>query len=211
MTALPTVPFPPLWPLRPVMASGGGARHARAAAVWRPLLLCVGLGLAASGPAGAAPPRLQPGLWEQTQTVKGGGAMSEALAKAQAQMAAMPPERRKMMEEMMARQGVGLGDSANSVRVCISPAQADSGEMPRLNGRCTHQITQRSGNSMHFSFTCAGSPPSSGEGDFTVLSPTAYSGQMVMTSVVNGQPERVDMSQQGRFISADCGSLQPRP
>jgi hypothetical protein len=192
MTTLPTFPFNHITP-------------------WRHLLLCAGLGLAAHGPAGAAPMRLQPGLWEQTQTLKGGGAMSEALAKAQTQMAAMPPERRKMMEEMMARQGVSVGGTANSVRVCISAAQADSGEMPRLNGRCVHQITQRTDNSMHFSFTCAGTPPSSGEGDFTFLSPTAYSGQMIMNSVVNGKPERVEMSQQGRFIGADCGALQPRP
>lgn len=165
----------------------------RSAAAMRPALLCASLLLVSSGPAAAAPPRLQAGLWEQTQTIAGGGAMSDAMAKAQAQMAAMPPERRKMMEEMMAKQGVSMGGSANSVRVCISPAQADSGEMPRMNGRCVHQITQRAGNSMHFSFTCAGSPPSSGEGDFTLVSPTSYTGKMVMNSVVNGKPERALM------------------
>ena len=48
-------------------------------------------------------------------------------------------------------------------------------------GVCTHQISQRSGNSMHFSFQCSGNPPSSGEGDYTVTSGTAYT--MVATLV----------------------------
>ncbi|MCB2028402.1 MAG: DUF3617 family protein, partial [Rhodoferax sp.] len=46
---------------------------------------------------------LQPGLWELTSTMhSGSGQMEKAMAEAQKQMAALPPEQRKMMQDMMA-------------------------------------------------------------------------------------------------------------
>lgn len=160
--------------------------------------------------AASAQTRLQPGLWEQTQQMKtGSGQMENQMAQAQARLAALPPEQRKMVEQMMAQQGVGQGSAPGSLRLCISKAQAEGGEMPRADERCTHQISQRSGNSMHFSFQCSGNPPSSGEGDYTVTSGTAYTSQMTMKTVVKGRPETIQMTQQGRFISPDCGALKP--
>jgi Protein of unknown function (DUF3617) len=170
---------------------------------WPFALLCLSV-------SAAAQTRLQPGLWEQTQQMKSGSGQMEAqMAQAQAQMAAMPPEQRKMVEQMMAQRGVGLGSAPASVRLCLSQAQTEGGEVPRADGRCTHQVSQRSGNRMHYSFQCSGNPPSSGEGDYTINSPTSYTSQMTVKTVVKGQPETIQMTQQGRFISADCGALKP--
>ncbi|MBQ0945367.1 DUF3617 domain-containing protein [Ideonella sp. 4Y16] len=165
------------------------------------------LGLSA---AAAAQTRLQPGLWEQTQQMKSGSGQMEAqMAQAQARLAALPPEQRKMVEQMMAQQGVGMGSAPASVRLCLSKEQTEGGDVPRADGRCTHQVSQRSGNTLHYSFQCNGNPPSSGEGDYTVNSPTSYSTQMTMKTVVKGQPETIQMTQQGRFVSSDCGALKP--
>lgn len=154
--------------------------------------------------------RLQPGLWEQTQTMKtGSGQMEQQMAEAQSRLAALPPEQRKMVEQMMARQGVGAGSSPGALRLCISAEQAAGGEPPRADGRCTQQVTERSGNRLHFSFQCQGQPPSSGEGEYVLHSPSSYSSQVTVKTVVQGRPETIQMSQQGRFISADCGGLQP--
>ena len=167
------------------------------------LLLCLSA-------AASAQTRLQPGLWEQTQTIKSGsGQMEQQMAEAQSRMAALPPEQRKLVEQMMARQGVGTGSAPGALRLCISPEQAAAGEPPRADGRCTQQVSERSGNRLRFSFQCQGQPPSSGEGEYLLDSPTSYSSQVTVRTVVQGRPETIQMSQRGRFVGSDCGALQP--
>ena len=65
-----------------------------------------------------------------------GGQMENAMAQMQQQLANMPPEQRKMVEQMMAKQGLGMGNKANSVKVCISKEQAERAEeRERQRGR----------------------------------------------------------------------------
>ena len=62
------------------------------------------------------------------------------------------------------------------------------------------------------SFRCegkAGQPPSSGEGSMTMGGPTAFDGQYQMHTQVEGKPEQMDMTQKGRWLSADCGQIKP--
>jgi hypothetical protein len=155
---------------------------------------------------------MKAGLWENSVQMKSGGGQAEAaMAEAQRQMASLPPEQRQMMQDMMAKRGVGLGAKPNTVRVCVSEAAAARGEMPASDGRCHQSITQRSATGMSFSFNCPGNPPGSGEGEYRFDGPGAYSGKMVMNTVVDGKPQRMEMMQSGRWISADCGALAPRP
>ena len=172
--------------------------------------------------------KLAPGLWENSSTMQMQGAdgkTNDAMAKMQQQMAAMPPDQRKMMEEMMAKQGVGIGGAGakpNTVRVCISPEQASRGDLPQDDGRCKRDMLERSGNSMRFKFSCDGQPPSTGEGSFTFTSDKAYTGNLKVTSSSGGKGSAgtggggigggsLDMQTSGRWVSADCGSLKPRP
>lgn len=153
---------------------------------------------------------LRPGLWEHGFTMKSaGGQMEGAMAEMQKQMAALPPDQRKMMEQMMAQQGVGMGPKGQSVRICITPEEAARQEVPAAEGHCTQKVTQRTGNTVKVSFSCAGQPPSSGESEITFLSPTAYSGRAVVRTTVAGQPERLDMSTTGKWLAADCGAVKP--
>jgi hypothetical protein len=110
-----------------------------------------------------------PGLWEHSVTTQN-EKINEAMAKAQQQMASMPPEKRKQMEAMMAQHGVAMGapGQAMAVKVCITPEQAARDEMPAREGKCKQTRTERSGNTLRFAFTCEDG--SSGEGEYTLQS-----------------------------------------
>jgi len=177
------------------------------------LAAAVALFLAAAAPVAAqSPPRLKPGLWEhRVQIADQSGRMAAAMREAQAALAAMPPEQRKMMEEMMARQGAGMGGGPQAVRLCLTPEEAARDEPPPAQDGCT-QSARREGNTWAVSFQCPardGEPASNGRGTVTLQSPAAYSGQFTLNTTVDGQRERVEMSTQGRWIAADCGSVRP--
>ncbi len=171
--------------------------------------LLAALLLAGSAAAAPAQQQIAPGLWEHTMTLQGSSAQgADANKQMREQMAALPPEQRKMMEQMMARQGVGVGPSANTVRVCISPAQARRGELPQDDGDCKHEVVERSGNTLHYKFSCSGEDRSSGAGEYTLISDKAYRGKGVIDTVVEGQPQRMSISQSGKWLRADCGDIK---
>ena len=178
-----------------------------------PLVTALLFAIAASAAAPALAQKVAPGLWEYQMTIKSGGArMDSAMAQMQQQLAAMPPDQRKMMEDMMARQGMGMAaGKPTSVRVCITPEQAARDEMPQHDGRCKQTSKERSGRVMRFKFACTGEPASSGEGEYTLISDKEHKGHMTVNTTVKGQPERMEMEQAGKWISADCGAIKPRP
>lgn len=164
--------------------------------------------LAAS--AQTARPSIRPGLWEHGFTMKSqSGQLESAMNQMKQTMANLPPAQRKMMEDMMARQGVGIGAGGNSVKVCVTPEEAARDEPPQTEG-CS-QTARRSGNVWQVSFQCKGPPPSSGEGQVTLLSPTAYSGEFDIRTEANGKPERFKMTQNGKWLGADCGNIRSVP
>ena len=159
---------------------------------------------------GAQTHTMKPGLWEHSFTMKSqSGKMEQGMAELQKQIAAMPPEKRRQMEQMMAQSGVAMGSKVNVVKVCITPEDAARAEMPKFNDQCKQEVTKRSGNSMKFSFTCTGKPPTSGEGEVTFTSPTAYTSKSIVNTVVDGKPERMTMDQAGKWLAADCGAVKP--
>lgn len=175
----------------------------------RPLLLAAGL-LASALPLQAQAQKLTPGLWENTVTMKSNDSgMNAAMAQAQQAMAALPPEQRKMMQDMMAKQGVSMGPKGNSVRACVSQAMVDSDQLPQTEGKCTRQGMQRNGNTLKFSYTCAGDTPVSGEGEFTFIDSKSYTGRTVTQVTAMGKPQRMEGTVVGKWISADCGALKP--
>jgi hypothetical protein len=164
---------------------------------------------------GAFAQSTKPGLWEISNR-SGNAEMDAAMAQMQQQMAAMPPEQRKMMEDMMARQGVSMpkagAGGGMSMRICISPEMAARQEMPQqTEGDCTTSVTSRSGNSMKVRFECK-NPPSSGEGTYTFQGDTGYTMQMAMKTVRSGKteihdPERSGQVAVGRLRNHQAGAL----
>ncbi|MBL8329469.1 MAG: DUF3617 domain-containing protein [Rubrivivax sp.] len=180
----------------------------RPAPVFRPAA-CVLLALAGSVSAVQAQ-SMKPGLWEQRFTMKtSSGQMEQEMAKAQAELARLPADQRKMVEQMMAQRGMSLSNQANTVKICLSPQQAAQLDVPTSDSQCQQKITQRSRSSIKTSFSCSGPPPSSGESEINFKGDTAYSGRSVVNTTVQGRPERVNMDISGQWLGADCGTLKP--
>ncbi len=162
--------------------------------------------------AGAQAQTMKPGLWEmQTKMQSGSGEMDKAMAEMQQQMASMTPEQRKMMQEMMGKQGVGLGaggPGAMTIKICMTQQMIERNELPAQQGDCKNTVSPRSGNKMKFAFSCT-RPVSSGEGEVTFISPQAYTTKMTVDTPKAGKTERMTMDSQGKWLSAECGAIRP--
>jgi hypothetical protein len=155
----------------------------------------------------------KPGLWEFSTTMNdASGEMAGAMAEAQRQMANMPADQRKMMEDMMAKQGINLRMNAGggtSIKVCLTQEMVDRNELgAQQPGDCKHTSSPRVGNTLKFAFVCT-TPPSSGEGEVTFISPEAFNTKMRTTVTRKGKPEKMSMESSGKFLSTDCGAIKP--
>ena len=148
---------------------------------------------------------MKPGLWEVTNKMSGGGA---DMAQMQQQMANMPADQRRMMEEMMAKQGIKLGaGGVMSVKTCVTKEMAER-EVPGHQGDCKYTSQQRSGNTTKVAFTCS-NPPSKGETQVTYHSSESYSMKATVTTTVAGKPETHVTESSGKWLGSDCGSVKP--
>lgn len=174
-------------------------------------VLCAA-GLCASALAQTQKPR--PGLWEMQSTVKTqSGQMEAAMAQMQQQLAAMPPEQREQMQKMLQQQGMSMPKAGDpmTIKVCLTQKDIDADHLPMREG-CTQKRTQTGTDTIKVSFQCPGrgdEPPSSGEGTVTMNGSTAFHGQYRMNMTSRGHTEQMDMTQQGRWLGADCGQIKP--
>lgn len=161
---------------------------------------------------GAHAQSTRPGLWEFRSKLGGNPEMEAAMAQMEQQMAAMPPEQRKMMQDMLARQGMSMGQAAGGmsvVRVCITPEMAARQEMPaQTAGECSQTIVSRTASTMKMRFSCK-NPASSGEATYTFTGDTGYTMKMVMQSTHEGRAQQVTMDGQSKWLSRDCGDVKP--
>jgi Protein of unknown function (DUF3617) len=161
----------------------------------------------------AAAQKQAPGLWESSMLMQSaGGEMEKAQADMQAKLAAMPPEQRQKIEQMMASRGVSMGSKGGTmiVKVCISKEQAAKPAEPRLTGDCTQSDMQRSASSMKFKFVCTKPIATSGTGEWSFASDKSYTGKVVSVSQINGKEQPVNLEMSGKWLGADCGDIKPR-
>lgn len=176
------------------------------------LKLAAALGLAFA--AGAAwSQSLKPGLWEvSTRMQSGSGQMEAAMARMQQQMASMSPEQRRMMQDMLAKQGVGMANAAPgagmSVRICMTKEMVDRNEIPVQQGNCRTTSQSRVGQTLKMAFSCS-NPNSSGEAEVTVVGPEAYQSKVSVNTSAGGHAERMNMDSSGKWLGADCGTVKP--
>lgn len=155
---------------------------------------------------------LKPGLWELNNRVASASPETMAIMQAaQQQMANMAPEQRKAMEQMMAGHGVNmnLGDAGGvKLTYCLTKEMAEKQDVPAGQpGQCTTTRTPVPGG-LNVTFNCA-RPPSSGNGQVIFNGNTAYSMRMNVNSTVQGKPQNMVVEGDGRWLSADCGSVKP--
>ena len=155
---------------------------------------------------------MKPGLWEISSKMGGSPEMDKAMSQMQQQMASMPPEQRKMMEDMMAKNGMSMGAAAGGAIVlksCISKEMAERNQMPmQQKGDCSSTISDQSSTGMKMRFTCV-NPPSNGEGQFSFSGNSAYTMKMKVNTSVAGKMETTTIDGSGKWLGADCGSIKP--
>lgn len=171
-------------------------------------LTCLALGACCTG---LSAQTIKPGLWEISSQMQGSKEMNDAMAEARKAMESMSPEERKMMQDMMAKQGIQMSPGSGAgmaIKLCMTQEMIERNEVATHKGDCTHTNSPRSGNTMKFSFVCT-QPPSSGEGTVTFNGPDSYSVKMRTSSTVRGQTEKVEMQSNGRWLGSDCGNIKP--
>lgn len=173
------------------------------------ILPLLAAGAAASMPAAAQ--TLKPGLWEMQHKGGGHAQRGDAMAEMRKQMEAMPPDQRKQMEAMMASRGMQMApaeDGGMRMKVCLTREMVERNEIPANRGECRATQQQRSGNTLQMAFTCS-NPPSRGDTQVTFNGPEAFTTRTSVTTTVAGKPESMTVEGSGRWLSADCGSVQP--
>lgn len=171
------------------------------------------LGLCA-GAAAQDRPDLKPGLWEMQMIKAPDGVqmpdaakMKAAMAKMEAQMAGLPPEQRKRMQQMMGNSGVAFSDTG--MRMCLTAASLARNGAPMDNrAGCTTTVKTRTAQRWAATTVCT-QPPSSGEVEAVFESPTSYRVNVKGTRADQGQQKPYSMSMRYQFIATDCGGVKP--
>jgi hypothetical protein len=174
-----------------------------------PILFAAALGVACLPVMGQT---LKPGLWEIHNKMGGNAQMDQAMAEMQKQMASMSPAERKQMETMMAQRGMQMPQAGAgggmAMRICMTKEMVERNEMPMEKSDCKITSQSKSGNTMKMAFSCP-NPPSTGETQFTLAGPEAYSSNITVKTVVDGKNETMTMDGSGKWLAADCGAVKP--
>ena len=166
------------------------------------------LALAQSGP------NFTPGLWEESveTTVEGGGAAKFDSKAALAALANLPPEQRKMVEKMFASQGLAIQADAGGIKgkqqYCIAPGRPRLSWMSALPEGCTQTLTPNGANWV-VTGRCEDRDDQPGgemRGVLTLQGSTGYRGDFEGSSAQQGAYR---IKTEGRWLSADCGSVKP--
>ena len=155
-------------------------------------------------------PDREPGLWEIT--MKQGSPMAAMLEGMQEALAQMPEAQRKQMEEMMAQSGASL-TQPNVIRQCLTAEAAKREFMPTVDDadmKCSDLDWRGSGAEGRYSMTCADA-----DGEWKIngriwdATPKSYKSEMTMDGVMENQPVSLEISQEARWVGADCQGIKP--
>jgi hypothetical protein len=151
---------------------------------------------------------LQPGLWElTTSNMQVEGKAMPDMGVMMGQLKLLAPEQRAMMEQMLAKQGITLGDQG--IRSCLTPAQVKADDIPLQDPQsgCTQKITERNGKIWKFQFTC---PKAQGSGQAQFLSDREFLTSVSGTFNATGVQQKGSMNTRAVWLGQDCGSVKPR-
>lgn len=153
----------------------------------------------------AEAPDIRIGWWQYKVDMKTqSGQLEAALEQAKAAMANMPPEQRAMMEQMMAGRGMNFDLQNRTFETCITKEDVKRMEMPKPDDSCEQSLVKKSSNTYKMTMSCTGNPPSKGAGEFVIVDPKTFKGTIVMETSLNGQPEKMTMKQDGKWVSDTC-------
>ncbi len=155
---------------------------------------------------------MRPGLWELTTHMQSDDPkIAKAMEEAHRAMANMPESQRKMMEEVMRKQGVQVSVGApgeTKVSMCMTEEMVNRGGMPQQQkGKCS-QKTSLDGNTFNFEFTCT-DPDSSGIGTYEFTGDDSYAMDMKISSGTGSAMQHMTLQGTGKHLSDDCGDVKP--
>lgn len=157
---------------------------------------------------GAQAQMLQPGLWEMTTSNMqvDGNAMPDMQVML-GQLKLLAPEQRTMMEQMLAKQGITVGDKG--IRSCLTAEQVKSNDIPLQDPQsgCTQKITERNGNVWKFQFSC---PRAQGSGQAQFLSDKEFLTSVSGTFNASGTQQKGSMNTRAVWLGQNCGTVKPR-
>jgi len=158
---------------------------------------------------------MKAGLWEMKilhQEIDGKdmtAQISDAMHKAQAAMASMPPEQRTRMEAMMASKG-GQANLADAHRICVS-AEMAARDKPVFDPKshCEPAKITRSGNTTTYELNCKTANGSmAGKGASTNNGDTVDT-RMDMTMTNPSGTHKMVMESQLAYLGSDCRGIKP--
>ncbi|MGA3026627.1 MAG: DUF3617 domain-containing protein [Bryobacteraceae bacterium] len=145
------------------------------------------------------------GLWEDTVTTQSSGmpGLSEDM------LARIPPERRAQMEAAM------KGAMApHTFKSCVTSDMLKKAQAfeDRPNSSCKRTITSSSPGSMEFHMECDnGKSKTVGDGHFQAVDSETMKGEINGTTTTpDGRTITSKTTISGRWLSSDCGSVQPK-
>lgn len=157
-------------------------------------------------PAFASPIPIKPGLWNIQMKMKSDGKETDPQAKLNEAMAKLPADQRKMMAEMMKKQGIAAGTSGKGFDVCYTKEMLDDASSLSRDpeGKCETSITSQSNEKILMDFKCKDGV--TGKGEWKLDGKDKYKGHVAMTQKDGKQTE---LDQEGKFLKADCGDVKP--
>jgi len=153
---------------------------------------------------------MKPGLWEFKQTPQLDPARKAQMEQAQKAMESMPPERKQMMEQMMAQRGISMNMAGGTItlKTCVTKEQAERNLAPvTQHGNCTQDV-KRSGNTIQTHFVCT-DPASEGDATITLRGNDGFTNDVTIRHQRQGKTETTKVAGEGRWLGADCGDVQP--
>ena len=159
--------------------------------------------------------QMKPGLWEVTNKMSSGNTQfAQQMDEMRKRMAAMSPEQRKAMDQMMAEHGGTpmpeiAADGAMKVKMCISPKMAAEQAMPiQRQGSCTSKRANAGPNTIKVTYSCT-QPMSNGDAEIRFDSDTSYTMSLNAHQGSGNKRETTTMHATGKWLGADCGKIKP--
>ncbi len=183
-----------------------------ALAVGRTCRALVALTLSLLLPTTAAASRIDSGLWEfSVEHLQADGELGQAMAEMRRQMEAMPPEARRMMQEMLGAQGMGI-DAGGTIRlrVCVTPEDIADQEFPTEVDDCRYHFIERRGNRLRARIECTDEGRTRGEGDIEIVDRREWKSRFEVETRVDGRPTQMTLAQHARWLGRDCTGAMPR-
>ena len=146
------------------------------------------------------------GLWKMEAKFDQAGMKqpdSEMMKKA---MESMPAESRKMMQDMMAKNGVAMGKNGEQL-ICISKNMLKNPETitpPQQGQNCKTKTIKTTGKEVEMEIHCEDG--TDGKLKWKASSSSAFSGVMEL-KMADGKISKIE--QNAKFVKSDCGKLKP--